>query len=124
MSKLNSDINFSKPGTLCEPIMMQEINSVVTINVNEVSGLVKREVDDYIASLPYSKITCITVQKAAELLQCFADTIRVYIRNGQIPASKLGKDYRIRITDLENFLLQNQTKAIVRRMQSKQKKVS
>ena len=124
MSKLKSDRKISKPGTLCEPARMPQFESVVTLHVKDVSGLVQREVNAYLASLPYAAVTCITVQKAAELLCCYEDTVRCYIRSGQLMASKLGNDYRIRIEDLDKFLQDNRTKAVVRRMHNKQKKVS
>lgn len=124
MSKLNPDINFSKPGsTPCEPSMMQEINSVVTINVNEVHGLVLREVKEVLASLPLYQVQCITVQKAAALLSVYDDTIRVYIRKGFLKASKIGNDYRIRITDLQDFLLNRRTNVSSPQLHTKLKKV-
>lgn len=89
----------TKPGTLCGPSTLPEIQQVITINVKDLSGLVQREVDAYIASLPFANCDFITVQKAAELLKVYEDTVRVYIRNGQLSAIRLGKDYRIRIVD-------------------------
>lgn len=113
----------SKPGMPCLPSVMPEIQQVVTVNVKDVSGLVQREVDAVLASLPLKRIECVTVAHAAELLKCSADTIRGYIRKGDICAVKVGNDYRIRILDFENFLQANMTNAIVRRMQVKRKKV-
>lgn len=125
MKNISSDTKFStKPGTACNPIAMPEIQQVITINVKELDGLVQRAVDSYVAALPFSHVTCVTVAKAAELLSCYDDTVRVYIKSGQLPASKLGKDYRIRIQDLEIFLNQRMTAGLVRKMQHPRKKVS
>lgn len=115
--------DFTKPGTPCSPSVMPEINNVVTINVKDVHGLVLREVSAVLASLPFYQVTCITVQRAAELLDCYEDTVRVYIRNGQLPASRLGKDYRIRIVDLQKFLQQKLTRPAVVKSITHRKKV-
>lgn len=45
-----------------------------------------------------------TVEQAAKALQVSVVTIRRYIKAGKIPASKLGKDYRIQETDLTKLL--------------------
>jgi|CXWL01.1.fsa_nt_gi excisionase family DNA binding protein len=124
MSKLKFSNKSIKPGVQCEPVQVPVFQSVVTMKVGEVTEFVQREVNKYLASLPFAQVQCITVQKAADLLECYADTVRVYIRSGQLTASRLGKDYRIRIIDLEEFVKKNQTKAIVRKMQHKQKKIS
>lgn len=124
MSKLNFHTTITKPGTQCEPKPMPLFEEVVSIRVSDMQGLVKREVDAYIASLPFANVECITVQKAADLLNVYADTVRVYIRNRQLKATKLGKDYRIRIVDLEKFLQEKQMPLSAVRMHHKQKKVS
>lgn len=124
LENIDPDTTFTKPGTTCSPIAMPEIQQVITVKVKELDGLVQREVDRYIASLPFANVTCITVEKAADLLSVAKDTVRVYIRSGELMASKLGKDYRIRLRDVESFLKEKQTASIVRRMQHSSKKVS
>jgi excisionase family DNA binding protein len=115
----------TKPGsTLCQPKPFPQVNEVVTINVKDVHGLVQREVSAVLASLPLYQTECITVQQAAAQLKCFPDTIRSYIRKGLLPAVRLGNDYRIRLADLQKFLQDNLTKAVIRRMHHNQKKVS
>lgn len=124
MSKFNIYTNFSKPGTLCEPKPMPQFEEVVSIRVGDMIGLVQREVDSYIASLPLTRVECVTVQQAADLLKVYTDTVRVYIRKHQLRASKLGKDYRIRIVDLQKFLQDKQTAIPSIKMHLKQKKIS
>lgn len=124
MSKSNFHTTFSKPGTPCEPIALQVIEEKVTVSRTELDGLVQRAVDSYVAALPFYQTECMTVQQAAAQLKCFPDTIRGYIRSGMLTAVKIGNDYRIRIADLIKFLQNNQTMAVVKRLQPKRNKAS
>ena len=45
----------------------------------------------------------ITVEKAAEILGLHPKTVLRYIRNGQLPATRVGKSYRIVRTQLDAF---------------------
>ena len=45
-----------------------------------------------------------TTQQAAEILQINIQTLRKWIREGKLPASKLGSDYRITGEDIKSFL--------------------
>src|SRR5574341_506035 len=51
-----------------------------------------------------SPVGVLTVRQVADYLQLTELTIRSYIRSGRLPASKLGKSYRIRMSDVELFL--------------------
>src|SRR5262245_32030907 len=44
-----------------------------------------------------------TVEQAAELLDLHVKTIRRYIHEGRLKAKRIGKEYRITRTDLEEF---------------------
>lgn len=46
----------------------------------------------------------LTVEQAAEYLQIHKVTVYKYIRNGVLPAAKLGKVYRIYRRDLEALM--------------------
>jgi excisionase family DNA binding protein len=46
----------------------------------------------------------LTVAQVAEYLQLNRMTVYKYIREGRIPASRIGKSYRVRRQDLEAFL--------------------
>lgn len=46
----------------------------------------------------------LTTEEAAEYLQVTVDTVRRYIREGRLRASRLGREYRIRQEDLDAFL--------------------
>ncbi len=50
-----------------------------------------------------------TVREIAELLGVTVDTIQTYIRKKELPAYKVGKSYRIRRNDLEEFLRKRRT---------------
>jgi len=45
-----------------------------------------------------------TVEQVADYLQLNKLTIYKYLREGRLPASKLGKSYRIRKSDVDWFL--------------------
>lgn len=53
-------------------------------------------------TLNYTQIY--TTEQAAEVLQINIQTLRKWIREGKLPASKLGSDYRITGQDVKNFL--------------------
>ncbi len=53
-------------------------------------------------TLNYTKIY--TTDQAAEVLQINSQTLRKWIREGKLPASKLGSDYRITGEDIKSFL--------------------
>ena len=54
------------------------------------------------ATLTYTQIY--TTQQAAEVLQINIQTLRKWVREGKLPASKLGSDYRITGEDIKSFL--------------------
>ncbi|MGH2404051.1 MAG: helix-turn-helix domain-containing protein [bacterium] len=45
-----------------------------------------------------------TVEQVADYLQLNKLTVYKYIRDGRLPASKLGKSYRVRMSDVDAFL--------------------
>lgn len=51
-----------------------------------------------------------TVEEVAERLRVTPYTLRVYIRNGELGAVKIGKQYRISEGQLQEFLKNQQTK--------------
>ena len=53
-------------------------------------------------TLNYTQIY--TTDQAAEVLQINIQTLRKYIREGKLPASKLGSDYRITGEDIKAYL--------------------
>lgn len=54
-------------------------------------------------SLAY-RVTCVTVDKAAELLCIEPDTVRTWINKGKLPASKAGNNWMIRLCDIDEML--------------------
>lgn len=51
----------------------------------------------------------LTPSQVAQILQIHQFTVLKYIKQGKIKASKIGRVYRIRESDLENFLDQSQS---------------
>lgn len=50
-----------------------------------------------------------TVKQVAKLLQVHWQTILNYIKNGKLKAVKLGKGYRIKKEELDNFIKKQST---------------
>ena len=51
-----------------------------------------------------------TTEEVAGLLKVSVITIRRYIKSGKLKASKIGKDYRIKESDIESLLKKTRTK--------------
>jgi excisionase family DNA binding protein len=56
----------------------------------------------------------LTPEQVADYLQVRKDTVYRYIRDGKLPAVRLGRSYRVPRENLDLFLLANSTKADVR----------
>jgi excisionase family DNA binding protein len=56
-----------------------------------------------VTSMP-EKIEWMSVEQVARELSVHPDTIRLYIREGALPAVQLKRSYRINRKDLEDFL--------------------
>lgn len=50
-------------------------------------------------------IEVLTVKEAAERLKTSRQQIRIMIRNGQLPAVRVGREWRILVEALEQFLI-------------------
>ncbi|TEB08639.1 Helix-turn-helix domain protein [Pelotomaculum schinkii] len=46
----------------------------------------------------------LTPQEAANLLKVHLRTVYIYLRSGELPAAKVGDNWRIRPSDLEKFI--------------------
>lgn len=46
----------------------------------------------------------LTTQEVADILKLQVETVRSYIKQGKLPAAKLGRDYRIAAEDVERLL--------------------
>ena len=51
----------------------------------------------------------LTVEQVAKQLQVHVETVRVWIRRGELLAINIGNEYRIRRSDLNDFLQRRQT---------------
>ena len=52
----------------------------------------------------------LTITEIADQLGFHRNTVKKWIELGQLPAVKLGKEYRVRPVDLEEFLRRRQSK--------------
>ena len=50
-----------------------------------------------------------SVEQAAEYLKLHPDTVRLYIRQKQLPAYKVGRGYLIKKSDIDKFLERRRT---------------
>lgn len=48
--------------------------------------------------------TLLTAHEAARILRVDPQTVRAYIRNGKLPAARVGKSYLIKPADLDDLL--------------------
>ncbi len=69
------------------------------------------QIEDTVSSvldgILWARVQCITVDDAAKSLSVQPDTIREWIKAGKLHASKVGREYIIRLVDLERMLTQN-----------------
>jgi excisionase family DNA binding protein len=68
--------------------------------------LVREEVEKQLSFSPSFWVSCVTVKECADLLKVKPDTVRTYINTGKLRASQEGKNYFIKITDVNKFLNQ------------------
>ncbi len=52
----------------------------------------------------------LTIQQAAEYLQVCDKTVRRLISRKELPASKIGKSWRVKKIDIDDYLLQTRNK--------------
>ena len=52
-------------------------------------------------------VQCITCEEAGILLSVKEDTVRDWIHSGKLPASKIGREWMIRVSDVDKMLRQN-----------------
>lgn len=57
--------------------------------------------DRVLVRKPGSKV--FNVREAALFLRCHEDTVREYIRAGNLPAARIGKGFKIKLEDLQRF---------------------
>jgi excisionase family DNA binding protein len=65
---------------------------------------VREEVEKQLSFSPSFWVACVSVKECAALLKVTPDTIRTYITTGKLAASQEGKNYFIKIADVNKFL--------------------
>jgi putative molybdopterin biosynthesis protein len=58
------------------------------------------------------RVRAYTVLELAEILQVTRRTVYNYIKNGTLPAFKIGKEWRVNEPDLKAFLRYKETPAV------------
>lgn len=70
-----------------------------------VEGIVEMQ----LRNSPMYLVQCLSCEKAAAVLNVETDTVRQWIKGGKLPASKIGKDWSIRLVDIDKMLKLNAT---------------
>jgi excisionase family DNA binding protein len=52
----------------------------------------------------------LTLQEIADELKLHIETVREWVRTKQLPAYRVGRDYRVKRADLDKFLKERRTK--------------
>ena len=94
----NNNIVQPSPGTSINTVPTQSIEEMIT-------GIVALQLQQ---SLWY-QVQCVSCEKAADALNVETDTVRHWIKAGKLPASKIGKDWSIRLIDVDKMLKLNAT---------------
>ena len=66
----------------------------------------------------FANIRLLTLSEAARLLQVSTRTLHRMIRSGALPALKVGGQWRVRETQLQQWVEQRETSAVVARKRS------
>lgn len=105
----------NQPGTACTPVPAPIVNTVLHVNEVELNAIVAQRVEEYLRSLPLARLQCVTVDTAAELLVVSPGTLRGYIRDGLLEATKFGNEYRIALVAIEQYMRNHSTIKKLRR---------
>jgi excisionase family DNA binding protein len=99
--EINEDINYNAD--------LDENDNIVGIEIldfKKTYGYIPNSIDvDFLDQNDNLKV--FTPDEVAKILKVNSDTIRKYIREGKIPASKIGNTYRITYKNITDFLNQN-----------------
>ena len=78
------------------------------INPNELTDMIISELKIELEAilLKANEVENYTIKETSNLLKCSKLTIYNYIKKGILPASKIGRNYIIKKTDLDNALME------------------
>lgn len=84
---------------------MQTDHSLPPNVMATLTAIAKEAMEDVLRASLWVRCQCIGVEEAAQLLQVDDGTIRAWIKAGKLPASKIGKDWTIRMIDVNAMLV-------------------
>lgn len=102
------------------PALIKPQDTVLTV---QIKTIIQQAIEDALNASLWYRVQCVTVDEAAIMLSVYGDTIRVWIKQGKLPASKVGREWNIRLVDIEKMLNKNST-IILMDKRFKHKKVS
>lgn len=105
--------------------MAKDIQNQVTTNSNNTVQSLWHEVPESLQDFIFTTATgivemqlqqslwyhvqCVSCEKAATALNVETDTVRQWIKKGKLTASKIGKDWSIRLMDIDRMIKINAT---------------
>jgi excisionase family DNA binding protein len=81
-----------------------QTNSNNTVPDRHLASFVEEVVSLQLNNCLIWRIQCVTCDEAAVLLSVDTDTIREWIKAGKLTASKVGREYSIRVMDIDKML--------------------
>ena len=96
-----------------QPVENQPVPADLTDLIN---GIVALQLQQCL----WYQVQCVSADQAADALHVETDTVRQWIKAGKLPASKIGKDWTIRLVDIDKMLKLNAT--VVRIMPDRRRK--
>jgi len=76
---------------------------------DQVIYLIEEAIEARLSSSLWFHVQCVTCDEAAFILSVEPDTVREWIKSGKLRASKVGREWIIRLIDIEKLLAQTAT---------------
>lgn len=74
-----------------------------------ISEQITTTVEAMLNSCLWYRIQCVDCETAAQYLDIETDTVRQWIKSGKLPASKPGREWMIRLKDIDSMLAKTAT---------------
>lgn len=77
---------------------------VVTLDVDELAALVRKEIEAALATSRPEQLEYLTLSQAAKLLAVDERTVTTYVKERELPATKLGHEWRFARQELAKWM--------------------
>ncbi len=75
----------------------------------QIKQIVQQAIDDALNNSLWYRVQCVSIEEAAVILSLCEDTVRQWVKQGRLPASKVSREWNIRLVDIEKMLNSNAT---------------